>query len=356
MEKRNSLVFILASFFILSTSFNADAQQQIGVFVSPDSATSGSGYYGSGEIHFLQPNIKEPLAVIDRDTTDNGAVAPNGGSVPIENAQWDRDPGGRITIGRNIPNSPWNVAFDVTYIRSRAVKTVNAPSGGQLLQVFGDRGNVTNVADTARSETDLEVIYGDLMARYDLKFGEDILISSGAGLRFAYFSNDRLLTANGGDCGSGSLTSINSENCALQQEQEYLGIGPVFRTQLGWQATQNLNLFANLGFSLLAGEMDRTAEEHSDVNTGVRRSNIKEEASKTVPVIDSQIGVQYAHALESFKLFFRLGYEIQHWFGMHDRTRPEFSDGVASNRGVVQDTEEADVGFDGPFMRFTAEF
>ena len=73
-------------------------------------------------------------------------------------------------------------------------------------------------------------------------------------------------------------------------------------------------------------------------------------------MIGSQIGLQYAFALSSLKLFVKLGYEVRHWFGMHDRTIIDYNKAGSSDRGGSQDTEEADVGFDGPFMEVTAEF
>lgn len=361
MEFRKKLVLVLAAVFILATGINAGAQQQVGVFVSPESATSGSGWYGSVEALFLQARINDPIAVRDSDADDDNILALDeelGGFQPIEYAEWGRDGGFRATIGKNAVNSPWDISLEVTYISSGDVKDLadSLSTDATLLYIYLDREPDERQVLNIRSETDLEVIYGDFMARYKVKLGDNFLFGLGGGLRFVLLQDDRLYTATGDDCSGQGLVNnpmdIFGGGCSRSQREDYWGVGPRIQTNVAWAATDRLNIFTNLGFSIQAGERDSRVDEHAvGVNSDIVdfRTVTQRVTSQVVPIVDAQIGIDY-HA-GNFGL--RLGYEFQNWFNIHDGSNFEVSD---DDSGTYLDNKSADIGFEGPFLRATLGF
>ncbi len=345
MKIKCRLILILISFFILAASFNASAQG-LGVFPAPDTPKSGSGYYVSLEGLFLEPHIQEPLGVLS-DHHDGHNVFNGSESVPenvaLENAAWGRDGGARVAFGKNVPNSPWDFGLEFTWITSGDVKELadndGANSGETLFQAFLPRNLNTDFDQlNVRGETDLQIIYGDFLAKYNTKIGESFALGFSGGLRFAYVENDRLFTAIGHTC-----SSSNNSGCVLSHRTDYWGVGPRVITQVGWQATDRLSLFANLGFTVLVGEMDRRTDEHGGDSFNDNRSLIQDVRGKVVPVVDSQVGLQYSSGGISFKV----GYEFQNWFKLHERTVT--NPGAQENDAAYQQVNPVDIGLEGPF-------
>jgi len=157
--------------------------------------------------------------------------------------------------------------------------------------------------------------------------------------------NDRLFTATGHDCSNDILANPSRTilgGCLVSQRENYWGMGPRVKVQVGWQATDRLNLFANAGLTGLAGEIDRHTEERDDgFNSNL--SKIHNVRGKIVPINDFQVGFQYSTGSLSIKL----GYEIQNWVDLHDRsiTNPN---GESPSPGF-QEVDTQDIGLEGPF-------
>ena len=330
------------------------ADSQLGVFIPPNSMTDNSGYYVQGEALFLKPN-SDPFVIngIGNSSDDDWAGLDGLSSVDVINSTYGRDGGFRAAIGRNVPNSPLDLSLEVTGIYSDDTTDVEAEPGGSLGIIFpvGEGGD--NSAEMARARTDLDMFYGDLMAKYNIKFGQNSwLFTMGAGLRFAHVQHDIIRQYLGSaDCPTGGFGDTQN-HCLQSTKQEYWGVGPRVATKLGWDVGNGFNLFTSANLTLLSGEMDTVVRNHSNTTSlGNNITHVRVVTSRNIPILDTRVGVNWVKQITSaLRLNVMLGYEFQNWFDLRDRFTSVDDD------GANMDVDRSSLGLEGPFLRVGAEF
>jgi hypothetical protein len=346
-QKKFLFLLIAALWFVpfMPSTIHVNADPQLGVFIPPSSMTDNSGYYGEVEALFLLPTGAEPFAILsDSNTSDDDFTGLNdNGPADVVNAEYGRNGGFRANIGRNVPNNPLDLSVEFTGIFSTANTT--AETNGSV-GIIASNSEGDNSADIGIARTNLDMFYADMMAKYNVKFGQNSwLFTMGAGLRVAYVEHDIDRQFAGIDCD-------NSGWCQNRTNQEYWGVGPRVSTKLGWDVGSGFNIFTSANLTLLTGEMETLNRNTDDTHqTGDNDVNMRINSSRNIPILDMRIGVKWAKQItDGMRLNLMLGYEFQNWFDFRDKFVSVDDDGANAARETI------DLGLEGPFLRVGAEF
>jgi hypothetical protein len=345
MIKKKILFLLVAALFLTPKTISVQADPQLGVFIPPSSMTDNSGYYGEVEALFLLPTGAEPFAIIGEDNTDDDDFTGlSEGPADVVNAEYGRNGGFRANFGRNVPNNPLEYGMEITGIFSNASTEVE--TDGDRIGIIQSNSEGDNSATYGIARTDLAMYYGDMMAKYNVKFGQNSwLFTMGAGLRVAYVEHDIDRQFAGSDCD-------DSGYCQNRTNQQYWGIGPRVSTKFGWDVGSGFNIFTSANLTMLAGEMKTLNRITDDTHqTGDNDVNMRINSSRNIPILDMRIGVKWAKQItDSMRLNLMLGYEFQNWFDLRDKFVGVDDDGANQARETI------DLGLEGPFLRVGAEF
>ncbi len=318
------LCFLLSSIALASPG---ETGKPLTIFAPPSSLTDNSGYYFALEGLFIKPTSNTDFAV-------EGGGTPSGKIFKIG---FDRKPGYRFSLGKNLPNKAWDVGATITYIKSDQQESINGTLGPTLLPPALSNDSVT-FAD-ARSEFQLTVV--DLLARYNIKIAEDFRLGFATGIKLANIYDTLDATYSGGDC------SV----CFHSSEVDFIGAGPQFKTEAGWEMSKGLKVWGDVGISLLAGVIDFL---RVDTEGTTSRRLESEDNTRLISVIEMRTGIDwFKQVTRRIRIQTRIGYEFQEWFDFVDQNNlVQSSFGTPSN---LQDVS-SNIGFEGPFVQLRLEF
>ncbi|MGV7220559.1 MAG: Lpg1974 family pore-forming outer membrane protein [Nitrospinales bacterium] len=370
MIRKKILFLLIAAIFLTPSIMNLKADPQLGVFVPPDSKTNNTGYYAFGEGLFLRGTNTHDYAIPTDD--DDEAVDAEGDILAIG---YGRDGGFRAGFGRNIPNSPWDVSFTASYIKTTGDEFVDhgdidgvdafRMTNTLIMIAIDDAEDSISEADNITSRADSEIYYFDLAATHRMRVGSNFDFGVSGGLRFASVENSRSFLYIGHGCGG----EDDDNSCSRDVSSDFNGGGLRLGIQAGWASPVNgLSAFMNTGFSMLVGEKENSfsmAAQDDDTfgsidDDGMHLFGETNEIA-LAPVIDMQIGVTYVKQLnEKLKLTATVGYEFQGWLDMMERVVPQGSiqigddDDVKATAGL--DNNQTALGLEGVFFRVGGEF
>jgi hypothetical protein len=369
MIRKKILFLLIAAIFLTPSLVKLKADPQLGVFVPPSSQTNNTGYYAFGEGLFLRGTNTHDYALPADD--DDERVDAEGDILAIG---YGRDGGFRAGFGRNIPNSPWDVSFTASYIKTTGDEFVDHGDiegvstfrmTNTLVLVSTDDEGIIGDAHDITSSADTEIYSFDLAATHRMRVGSNFDLGLSGGLRFASVENSRSFIYTGHDCGGEDDDNL----CSRDVSSDFNGGGLRLGIQAGWASPVNgLSAFMNTGFSMLVGEKEnRFSMVAQDDDTfgsvdddGMHLFGETNEIA-LAPVIDMQIGVTYVKQInEKIKLSATVGYEFQGWLDMMERVVPQGAVLIVDDDDVqatpALDNNQSSLGLEGVFFRVGGEF
>jgi hypothetical protein len=270
----------------------------LGEKLPAEEGSFAKGLFFIGDYLLLKPRRDAlDFAVLSSDTS----AAPSG---TVQSLDWQTRSGFRFGTGYQLPNEPWRISVDYTYLHSSDGRTVTSPPGGQLFATLTRGGGVDDVQSaSATANIDYNVIDLDVTRLLAVSPSLDVQLFGGG--RFAWIDQKFSAIYNGG-----TLGAIND---FVSSPVYFHGAGLSAGAQATWKIWHGFGLYGRFRSSLLSGHFRNFLTETND-NGAVTIVNVNETFRQMVPVLELGMGV----AWQSDHVRVSAGYEMINWFNMVD--------------------------------------
>jgi hypothetical protein len=259
---------------------------------------AGGGLFGTAEFLLVRPRRRpDDFAIVDPQ--NNAFVS---GSVN----HFDLDTTGayRVGLGYRLANG-LEVDGVYTYLHSKDDQALGKPTNGQLFATLSapitfDSAN----SAIGGSNLDLDVIDVEFARRWEPC--KDLGLRFVAGLRIASIDQKTSVAYDFGDANLG-VSNVNDH-------LDFEGIGLRVGTEGWWGLRGGLGIYAKAFASLMSGEL-KTSFNQTVQSGRLAVVDVSDKFEKVIPVSELGLGLGW----HGDHLTFRVGYELQNYFGMVDR-------------------------------------
>lgn len=253
--------------------------------------------------------------------------------------------GGRAALAYDF-SSGTDVCAEFTWIKAEESESFVQPSGGRLWGTWLHPDSVIGwrEATSATASYDFEHYVADLGVGKWVDIGKYFSMRMEAGLRYAEIEQDLNITY---------IDSVNNERVDITNENDFSGWGGRVGVGIDCRLGGGFSIFSSVGGSVLVGDADLSFAEVDQTGIGTAIPvDIKDSATRVVPVIDLKAGIGYEYQFKNgCSVGVKAGYEFQNWFNM--MTVHRFSDDVADQLSY---TDTTDIGLDGFFIEGVITF
>lgn len=258
---------------------------------------SEGGLFGSADFLLVRPR---------RRPHDYAIVGPAGSTLvgEVKNFDWETTGGYRLSLGYKLAEG-WEMAGVYTYVHSKDEQSIAAGRGQQIFPTLSAPITFDGVGGAAGSSNlDLDVIDVEFAKRW--LACEDVHVRFATGLRIATIQQKQSLAYDFTRSGFG-LSNVN-------QDIQYDGIGARIGGEAWWKVWGNIGLYGKAFGSLMSGDFNVRVNQW--VNSGrLLIVDVSDHFQKVVPVTEMGLGLGW----HGENLSFRVGYELQNFFGMVDQ-------------------------------------
>jgi hypothetical protein len=290
----------------------------------PESPPADGGLFGSAEYLLLRPRRAAFDFAISDATRD---LVPNG---KLESLNYELRSGVRAGLGYQFSGTRWDSAFEYTYFRSSADRTIAAPAGGTLYATL-TRAGLNDEAAVAAATAGIEYNVFDAVMGRRVCLDDTTSLRFFGGVRFASVRQNFSAQYDGGDANMGRVdTSTNFD-----------GFGPLVGGEISINLHAGFHAFARGSAALMTGQLRNPITETN--NAGLTTyANLDYSVRRVIPVAGLAIGGGWQHN----NVTIRCGYEITNWFGMIDS--PRFTGELAEGKFI---TRSGDLSLEGLFAQ-----
>lgn len=286
-----------------------------------------SGWYASTEALILRPR----RGAFDFVTPGGTGLVANG---DVQSLNYELRTGARAELGYR-GEGGWDVLAGYTYFRA-GVQDRLAVGAGQVLIPTLTRPGLTNQANYAAADANIEYNLFDATAGKRFAIDEHFAVRAFGGLRFASIRQNFQAYYDGRDARSAAVFAPTT----------FQGFGPIAGAETILTAKYGLHLYGKVSGGLITGPSSNRLLETN--NSGATTyANTSYDVRKVVPTVSVGVGGGWQYRTVSF----RMGYEITHWFGLIDQ--PRFTDDASRGKLV---TRPADLSLEGLFIQVGLAF
>jgi hypothetical protein len=256
------------------------------------------GLFGVFDFLLVRPRHRpDDFAIVDHTS---GAFV--GGDVA--HFDWDTEGGYRVGLGWKLANG---LEFDglYTYVHSKDDQNLTRPAGGQLFATLSAPITFDSAGSAVGSSNlDLDIVDLELARRWSPC--DDLNLRFVAGARIA----DIVQKTNVAYDFTASGLGVSNVNDHIRFD----GIGLRLGSEAWWKVRGNWGVYGKAFASLMSGEF-KTNYTQFVQGGGVAVVDVRDDFEKVIPVSELGFGLGW----QGEHMCFRVGYELQNFFGLVDR-------------------------------------
>lgn len=287
------------------------------------------GWYVSRDALLLRPR----RGAIDFVTVSraNSLVADGA----IQSLNYDLRVGMRGELAYRFGEPGWDVLASYTYFRTGVQANLTAGAGEVLIPTL-TRPGLTNQANYAAADANLEYNLFDMQVGKRFALDEHFAVRTFGGLRFASIRQNFQAYYDGRD----------ARSAAVFAPSNFQGFGPIVGAEAVLTGQYGFHLYGKVSGGLITGpNNNRLVETNNSGATTYVNTNY--DVRKVVPTASVGVGGGWQYRTVSV----RMGYEVTHWFGLIDQ--PRFTDDVSRGKFV---NRTADLSLEGLFIQVGLAF
>jgi hypothetical protein len=269
----------------------------------------------------------------------NAVDLPPAGALLRVNPKYEFD--GAIALSYDFAASPFSLVF--TWWRDHSSKTSNATGVIGVTNTPATWGVDFAAAASSNLALDFDILTLNLAATFYPHCATKLTPQIGIG--YIRNKNDQVSTYAGRDIVANSVINVT-------EDSSFKGWGPTFGINVDYLLCNDFSLFGKFLYAAFLGDINA---DYNPVQSGAvsRATNVDISSNKQiVNLFQSELGLSYHFDCFCYKSELMLGYVFAKFFGGGENNA-FFGDDVSDS---LFSTSNADVGFQGPFLRIAVDF
>lgn len=265
----------------------------------PCQPTWAPSVWFSAEYLYWQPTTQATDFAIAEDGTSLSL-----GSGQVRHATFDTDSGYRLRLGTQT-RTGWNISFGYTDFNSAAQGGIVRPPGIGQLFATQSHPDGNEEAEIALAFGDLDYHVFDLVVDRSIHQGTFSDIRVFGGVRWANIEQNMRVNYDGRDF-------VLAE---VLKQSDVEGAGLRMGTESTWRMAGGFKMYGQLSGGILLSELNTLHQETNFAGADVL-VNISDGRDRAIPFLDVSAAIGWDSDFASILV----GYEMENWFGLHDRS------------------------------------